>query len=94
MSEMYDRLVTILVTRFEVEPEEVRPDATFEELELDSLFLVELGLVIQQELGVKISEEDATPRSTIASVVELIEAQLARVTTAPSGREQRGEAGT
>jgi acyl carrier protein len=80
MSDVYDRLVHIMVTRFEVEPEEVRPDATFEELELDSLFLVELVLVIQADLGVKIGEDDATPRSTIASVAELIEAQL---TSAP-----------
>jgi acyl carrier protein len=79
MSDMYDQLVNILVTRFEVEPEEIRPDATFEDLELDSLFLVELVLVVQQELGAKISEDDATPRSTIASVATLIETQLARV---------------
>jgi acyl carrier protein len=78
MSDAYDQLVNILVTRFEVEPDEVRPDITFEELELDSLFLVELGLVVQQELGVKITDDDANPRSTIASVAELIEAQLAR----------------
>jgi acyl carrier protein len=78
MSDAYDQLVNILVTRFEVEPEEVRPDVTFEELELDSLFLVELVLVVQQELGVKITDDDATPRSTIAGVAELIEAQLAR----------------
>jgi acyl carrier protein len=77
MSDVYDRLVTILVTRFEVEPDEVRPNATFEELELDSLFLVELTLVVQQEMGVKIKDEDASPRSTIAGVAELIEAQLA-----------------
>jgi acyl carrier protein len=78
MNDAYDRLVTILVTRFEVELEEVQPDVTFEELELDSLFLVELALIVQQELGVKITEDDATPRSTIASVADLIEAQLAR----------------
>ena len=58
MSDVYDRVVNILITRFEVEPEEVRPDATFEELELDSLFLVELALVIQQDMGVKFSDPD------------------------------------
>jgi len=78
MSDAYDQLSNILVTRFEVEPEELRPDVTFEELELDSLFLVELGLVVQQELGVKLTDDDATPRSTVAAVAELIEAQLAQ----------------
>jgi acyl carrier protein len=78
MTDAYNQLADILVKRFEVEPDEVRPDVTFEDLDLDSLFLVELSLVIQQELGVKISEQDATPRSTVASVADLIETQLAR----------------
>jgi acyl carrier protein len=76
MSNGYNQLTDILINRFEVEPDELRPDITFEELELDSLFLVELSLVVQQELGVKITEQDATPRSTILSVADLIEAQL------------------
>lgn len=76
MTNAYKQLADILVTRFEVEPEELRPDVTFEELELDSLFLVELGLVLEQDLGVKITEEDATPRSTVRSVADLIEARL------------------
>lgn len=78
MTAIYDRLVEILVTRFEVDPDEVRPDATFEELELDSLFLVELVLVVQQEVGVKISEDDTDPRSTIAEVATLIDTQLSK----------------
>jgi acyl carrier protein len=76
MSDVYERLVNILVTRFEVEPAEAQPDVTFEDLELDSLFLVELALVVQEDLGVAL-DESATPRSTIGSVAELIEAQLA-----------------
>jgi acyl carrier protein len=75
MSSMYDRLVEILVTRFGVGREEIRPDATFEELEMDSLFLVELVLTVQNELGVSIDDEHASPRDTIASVADLIEAQ-------------------
>ncbi|MCX4792034.1 MULTISPECIES: acyl carrier protein [unclassified Streptomyces] len=76
MKNTYDRLTDILVNQFEVQPEEVRPDITFEELELDSLFLVELGLVIKRDLDVEIGEDDATPRSTVADVVKLIDAQL------------------
>jgi acyl carrier protein len=76
MSDAYNRLAEVLINQFEVRPDEIRPDATFEELELDSLFLVELGLVVKRELGVKLNEEDATPRSTLAEVADLIEAQL------------------
>ncbi|MGW3401798.1 acyl carrier protein [Streptomyces zhihengii] len=76
MASAYDRLTDILVNQFEVRPDELRPDVTFEELELDSLFLVELTLVVKRDLNVEINEDDATPRSTVADVVKLIEAQL------------------
>lgn len=76
MTDAYDQLADILINQFEVRPDEIRPDMTFGELDLDSLFLVELGLVVKRDLGVKLSEDDATPRSTIADVAELIDSQL------------------
>jgi len=73
---MYDKLAELLVTRFDVDAEEIRPEATFEDLEMDSLFLVELLVVVQTELGVKIDEDMASPRDTIGRVAELIDEQL------------------
>jgi acyl carrier protein len=72
----YDRLAELLVDRFEVDAAKIRPGVTFEELEVDSLFLVELLLVIQSEVGVEISEDTATPRDSLERAVELIAEQL------------------
>jgi acyl carrier protein len=77
MTDTYERFVEILTTQFQVEPDEIRPDVTFEDLELDSLFMVELVLVLQKELGVKLGD-DATPRITLNSMVKLIENELAQ----------------
>jgi acyl carrier protein len=77
MSPMYDKLVDLLVNRFEVDRAEITPDVTFEDLEMDSLFLVELLLVVQSELGVKLREDTASPRDTIGRAAELIEEQSA-----------------
>jgi acyl carrier protein len=77
---MYDKLVDLLVARFEVDRAEIKPGITFEDLEMDSLFLVELLLVIQTDLGVKISEDTASPRDTIERAAELIEEQVAAAT--------------
>ena len=76
MTAMYDKLAELLITRFDVDTTEIRPDATFEDLEMDSLFLVELLVVVQTELGVKISDDMARPSDTISRVAELIEEQL------------------
>ncbi|MBO4209340.1 acyl carrier protein [Micromonospora echinofusca] len=78
MTDVYQQVVQILTTRFEVEPDEIGPDVTFEELELDSLFMVELALVLQKEFHIKIADEDTTPRTTIAALAGVIEASLAR----------------
>jgi len=72
----YDRLAELLVERFAVDAARIRPGVTFEELEVDSLFLVELLLVLQTELGVDISEDTATPRDTLEHAVELIADQV------------------
>lgn len=77
MTAMYDTLVDLLVNRFEVDRAEIKPNVTFEDLEMDSLFLVELLLVIQSELGVKISEDTASPRDTLERAAELIEERVA-----------------
>ncbi|GHC74782.1 acyl carrier protein [Streptomyces flavofungini] len=76
MSETYDRLVELLVDRFEVDRSEIGPDTKFEELDMDSLFLVELLLVIQSEFKVAIGEDAATPGDTVAAVAGLIEDRL------------------
>ncbi|NEA57190.1 acyl carrier protein [Streptomyces sp. SID13666] len=81
MTAMYERLVDLLVDKFEVDRTNVRPGVTFEQLEMDSLFLVELLLVVQSEVGVAISEDTASPRDTLERAAELIEEQVAAATT-------------
>lgn len=76
MQNTYDLLSEILIDQFEVRPEEIRPDATLEELELDSLFLVELSLIVKRDLKVEIGETGATPRSSVEEIVQLIDGLL------------------
>ncbi|MFD0416966.1 acyl carrier protein [Streptomyces sp. NPDC127108] len=82
MSETYDRLVDLLVDRFEVDRAEIGPDTKFEDLDMDSLFLVELLLVIQSEFRVAVGEDAATPGDTVAAVAALIQEGLS--VTSPS----------
>ncbi|MEU2281085.1 phosphopantetheine-binding protein [Streptomyces sp. NPDC013178] len=77
MSATYDKLVDLLVDRFAVDRTEIGPDVTFRDLEMDSLFLVELVLVIQSEFGVELDEDAAAPDGTVAQAAELIESRTA-----------------
>jgi acyl carrier protein len=72
----YEKVTELLVSRFQVDPAKIRPDATFAELEMDSLFLVEFLLTVESDFGVKVSEDSATPDDTIELAARLIDDQL------------------
>jgi acyl carrier protein len=79
MATAYDKVADLLVSRFKVDADKIRPDATFEELEMDSLFLVEFLLTVESDLGVRIGADSATPQDTIELAVQLIDSQLGAV---------------
>ena len=79
MSPLYDRVKELLVDKFGVPAEDIRADATFDELDLDSLDLVEFALAAEEELGVRISDEEAEDLETLGDAVALLEAKGAKV---------------
>jgi acyl carrier protein len=79
MSDVYQRVKELLEHKFGVPEEAIRPEATFEELDLDSLDLVEFALAAEEELGVRISDEEAEELDTLADTVKLLESKGARV---------------
>ncbi|WP_329792603.1 phosphopantetheine-binding protein [Lentzea sp. DG1S-22] len=70
-----DRLTTLLVTHFGASAQRVSGTATFEELDFDSLALVELAMVAQKEFGVEVDEQEITPDQSVQDVAELIDAR-------------------
>lgn len=79
MASISDRLTSILVDRFGVPEDELRPDVTFEELDLDSLDLVDFALAAEEEFGVTISDDEAETLKTLSDAVELIETKNTRM---------------
>ncbi|WP_434444149.1 acyl carrier protein [Lentzea sp. E54] len=67
-----DRLTTLLVTQFGASAQRVNGEATFEELDFDSLALVELAMLAQKEFGVAVDEQELTPDQSVSGVAELI----------------------
>lgn len=73
-----ERLCGILTAYFGVEASEVRPDATFAELDLDSLAIVEFALVAEKEFGVPIGEDEVSPHATVTDALALLGAKGVR----------------
>ena len=70
----YDRLKKIIVEQLGVDEEEVQPQASFvEDLNADSLDLVELIMSMEEEFGMEISDEDAEKIQKVQDAVDFIE---------------------
>ena len=70
----FDRLKKIIVEQLGVDEEEVTPQASFvEDLNADSLDLVELIMSLEEEFGMEISDEDAEKIQKVSEAVEFIE---------------------
>ncbi len=57
---------------FGAEPSDLALDATFEALDVDSLDLVELGQIVQEEYSVEIKGEDMPKLKTVGDAVNLV----------------------
>lgn len=79
MSDVYGRVKDLLEDKFGVPAEDIRLEATFEDLDLDSLDLVEFALAVEEELGVPISDDEAAELETLADTVKLLESKGAKV---------------
>jgi acyl carrier protein len=64
--------VVAALEEFGAEPDEITLEATFEALDVDSLDLVELGQIVQEEYGVEIKGEDMPKMKTVGDAVDLI----------------------
>jgi len=70
----FDRLKKIIVEQLGVEEDDVTPEAAFvEDLNADSLDLVELIMSLEEEFGMEISDEDAEKIQKVSDAVEFIE---------------------
>ncbi|HWZ18391.1 MAG TPA: acyl carrier protein [Ktedonobacteraceae bacterium] len=77
MATVSERLRNIIVEQLGVEESEVVPGASFtEDLNADSLDLVELIMSLEEEFKLQISDEDAEKITTVGEAEEYIEEHL------------------
>ena len=69
-----ERLRKIIADQLGVEEEKVTPEAHFiEDLNADSLDLVELIMALEEEFSVEISDEEANQLTTVGAAQEYIQ---------------------
>ncbi len=77
MADTFEDVKTIIVELLGVDEAKITPEAKFrEDLEADSLDLVELIMAFEEKFGGEISDEDAQTITTVGEAVRYIEEHL------------------
>ncbi|MEU6222475.1 acyl carrier protein [Streptomyces sp. NPDC047042] len=79
MSSVQDSVIEVFSARFEIDKESITPDATFDDLGLDSLSQLELATAVKKRLGVEISDEELSEISVVSDLVSLVEKKWVNV---------------
>lgn len=75
--EIFDKVKAIIVDQLGVDEDKVTMEASFrDDLEADSLDLVELIMAFEEEFGGEISDEEAQKITTVGQAVDYLGAQL------------------
>ena len=72
---MYEKLVSYAAMQLELDPNEITPNSTFEDLGIDSLDIVEMIMDLESELGIELDMEDQKI-ATFQELADFIDSKL------------------
>ncbi len=70
--EQIEERMTEALVSFGAERDQIKRDAEWEALDVDSLDLVELAQIVEEEYGVKMGEEDMKQMKTVGDAVDFV----------------------
>ncbi|MET7778434.1 MULTISPECIES: acyl carrier protein [Streptomyces] len=77
MSTTYHQLVDILARLHGAPADRISPEATFAELDVDSLTMVEISIRIERDLGVAVGDDELRSDLTLGDLAGLVDARQA-----------------
>jgi acyl carrier protein len=77
VSEVFEKVKSLFVEELAIDAEKVTMEAKLEEdLEIDSLGIVEVVMAFEDEFGIEIDDEELTDVKTVGQAVNLLHSKL------------------
>jgi acyl carrier protein len=79
MSEIAEKVISIIVDKLGVDPSEVKMESSFtNDLGADSLDQVELIMEFEKAFGIQIPDEEANSINTVGEAIKVLEEKLGK----------------
>ena len=67
----FEKIADIIADKLDIDVTDIKPESSFTDMEVDSLYMVEIMLTIEDEFGITI--EDASGINTVADLCEFVD---------------------
>lgn len=76
-AELEEKLINLMSSELEIPREKITLEATFsDDLEVDSLGVVEMLMALEDEFGIEIPDEEAEGIQTVGEAIDLVQTKL------------------
>ena len=88
--EILERIKKVITNQLGIEPDEIKLESTFfEDLDADSLDIVELILTFEEAFKIDISDEAAAEMTSVQDVFNFVKSLPCKESAVPEGRPRR-----
>jgi len=74
--EVFEKIKDLICEQLEVDEDKIKMKTTFEDIDADSLDVVELVMALEEEFNLEIADEEVEKIKTVGDIVNYIEKQI------------------
>lgn len=71
---VFDKIADIIAEKLDINRDLIKPESSFDDMEVDSLYMVEIMLSIEEEFDITI--EDASEMKSVADLCDYVEKNI------------------
>jgi acyl carrier protein len=74
--QIYQTIATVLVEKYEIGEDRIQPSTEFDSLDLDSLVLAEISVILTNQLGIFITDDELAQAGTVGEAASRLTERL------------------